>query len=68
MILKSFCDGETSVSINLDIDFNEGEISVEVMRNDLRTGVGEGISFDASEFSDALKYYDMLIKDGDDRD
>ena len=68
LILKSFCDGETSVRINLDIDFNEGEIRVEVMRNDLRTGIGDGISFDASEFSDALKYYDMLIKDGDDCD
>lgn len=62
MILKSFCDGVISVTLKLNIDFDEKEICLEVMRNDLSIGRGDGRSFDASEFADALKYYDMIVE------
>lgn len=64
MILKSFCDGDLSVKLELSIDFAEEEIRLEVMRTDMVSGTGEGISFDASEFGDALEYFNACV-DGD---
>ena len=61
MILKSFCDGDLSVKLELSIDFDEEEIRLEVMRDDITSGIGEGISFDASEFGDALKYFNACV-------
>ncbi len=61
MILKSFCDGDSSVKLELSIDFDEAEIRLEVMRNDMTSGTGEGISFDASEFGAALEYFNACV-------
>lgn len=61
MILKSVCDGDTSVRLELSIDFEEKEIRLEVITDDLKSGSGSGISFDSSEFSDALRYYDSCV-------
>lgn len=61
MILKSFCDGDLSVKLELSIDFDEEEIRLEVMRDDMNSGTGEGISFDASEFGAALKYFNACV-------
>ena len=62
MILKSFCDGVVSVTLKLNIDFNEKEIRLEVTSEDLSVGRGDSVSFDASEFADALKYYDTVVE------
>lgn len=61
MVLKSFCDGDLSVKLELSIDFDEEEISLEVMRDDMTSGTGEGISFDASEFGAALEYFSACV-------
>jgi hypothetical protein len=61
MILKSFCDGDLSVKLELLIDFDEEEIRLEVMRDDMTSGTGEGISFDASEFGAALEYFNACV-------
>ena len=61
MILKSFCDGDLSVKLELLIDFDEEEIRLGVMRTDMISGIGEGISFDASDFGDALKYFNACV-------
>lgn len=61
MILKSFCDGDLSVKLELSIDFDEEEIMLEVMRDDMTSGTGEGISFDASEFGAALEYFNACV-------
>lgn len=61
MILKSFCDGDLSVKLELSIDFDEEEIRLEVMRTDMTSGIGEGISFDASDFGDALEYFNACV-------
>lgn len=61
MILKSFCDGDLSVKLELSIDFAEEEIRLEVMRDDMVSGTGEGISFDAADFGDALKYFNACV-------
>lgn len=61
MVLKSFCDGDLSVKLELSIDFDEKEIRLEVMRTDMVSGIGEGISFDASDFGDALKYFNACV-------
>lgn len=61
MVLKSFCDGDLSVKLELSIDFDEEEIRLEVMRDDMTSGTGEGISFDASEFGAALEYFNACV-------
>lgn len=61
MILKSFCDGDLSVKLELSIDFDEEEIRLEVMRDDMISGTGEGISFDASDFGAALEYFSACV-------
>jgi hypothetical protein len=61
MILKSFCDGDLSVKLELSIDFDEEEIRLEVMRGDMTSGTGDGISFDASEFGAALEYFSACV-------
>ena len=66
MILKSFCDGDLSVKLELLIDFDEEEIRLEVMRTDMISDIGEGISFDASEFGSALKYFNACVNGDDD--
>lgn len=61
MVLKSFCDGDLSVKLELSIDFDEEEIRLEVMRYDMTSRTGEGISFDASEFGAALEYFNACV-------
>ena len=61
MILKSFCDGEVCVRLSLSINYDEKEIRLEVTTDDISAGRGSGISFDASEFEDALIYYDSCV-------
>ena len=65
MILKSFCDGDLSVKLELSIDFDEEKINLEVMRTDMISGNNEGASFDASNFGRALEYFSAWVN-GDD--
>ena len=65
MILKSFCDGDLSVKLELFIDFDEEKINLEVMRTDMISGTNEGTSFDASNFGHALEYFSACVN-GDD--
>lgn len=61
MILKSFCDGDLSVKLELSIDFDEEEIMLEVMRTDIISGTNECTSFDASNFGRALEYFSACV-------